>query len=62
MASTSLKIFEHIADPQAEKRGIAYEDLLIIDPERFQDGADGPCHTPGSNASASGRMCCGHWS
>jgi hypothetical protein len=32
--------------PEAEKRGIAYEDLLIIDPERFQNGADGPCHTP----------------
>ena len=32
--------------PQAEQRGIAYEDLLIIDPQRFQDGADGPCHTP----------------
>jgi len=32
--------------PQAEQRGIAYEDLLIINPQRFQDGADGPCHTP----------------
>jgi hypothetical protein len=32
--------------PEAEKRGIAYEDLLIIDPQRFQNGADGRCHDP----------------
>jgi hypothetical protein len=32
--------------PEAEKRGIAYEDLLVIDPQRFQNGADGPCHEP----------------
>src|SRR3954467_12628921 len=31
---------------KAEQRGIPYEDLLIIDPQRFQDGHDGPCHTP----------------
>jgi hypothetical protein len=29
---------------EAEQRHIAYEDLLIIDPDRFQNGADGPCH------------------
>lgn len=28
----------------AESLGIACEDLLIIDPERFKDGRDGPCH------------------
>ena len=31
--------------PEAEKRGISYEDLLIIEPDRFQNGADGPCHS-----------------
>lgn len=31
---------------QAEQRGIAYEDLMVINPDRFQNGKDGPCHTP----------------
>jgi hypothetical protein len=31
---------------QAEQRGIAYEDLMVIDPDRFKNDRDGPCHTP----------------
>jgi hypothetical protein len=31
---------------KAEQRGIASEDLMVIDPDRFQNGDDGPCHTP----------------
>ncbi|MBI3912778.1 MAG: hypothetical protein HY327_01085 [Chloroflexi bacterium] len=31
---------------EAEKRGISYEDLMIIDPDHFQNGDDGPYHTP----------------
>jgi hypothetical protein len=31
---------------QAQALGIAPEDLLIINPARFQDGKDGPCHPP----------------
>jgi len=31
---------------QAEQRGIAYEDLMVIDPDRFKNDDDGPCHTP----------------
>lgn len=30
--------------------GISVEDLLVIDPERFQDGQDGPCNTPALRA------------
>lgn len=30
----------------AERSGIAYEDLMIIDPNRFKNEVDGPCHTP----------------
>lgn len=30
----------------AEKLGIPYEELMIIDPERFKNDQDGPCHTP----------------
>lgn len=30
--------------PEAEKRGIPYEDLMVIDPERFKNDEDGPCH------------------
>jgi hypothetical protein len=30
---------------EAEKRGIAYEELLIINPDRFKNGDDGPCHS-----------------
>lgn len=36
---------EHIR-PEAEKLGRNADDLLIIDPERLQDGRDGPCNTP----------------
>jgi hypothetical protein len=39
----------HLREPLEEaaaQRGLAYEELLIIDPERFQDGTDGPCHPP----------------
>lgn len=31
---------------QAEKHGYDPEELLIIDPDRFHNGEDGPCHTP----------------
>lgn len=31
--------------PEAEKRGIACEELMIIAPDRFKNDADGPCHT-----------------
>jgi hypothetical protein len=31
---------------QAEKRGIPYEDLLVIAPYRFKNDADGPCNPP----------------
>jgi hypothetical protein len=31
---------------EAARRGLTEEDLLIIDPERFQNGKDGPCHAP----------------
>ena len=37
----------HLREPlelEAARRGLTEEDLLIIDPERFQDGKDGPCH------------------
>ena len=30
----------------AERLGIAYDELMIIDPERFKNDRDGPCHTP----------------
>jgi hypothetical protein len=30
---------------QAEALGVDYEEMLIIDPSRFQDGQDGPCHS-----------------
>jgi hypothetical protein len=31
--------------PKAERLGLNYEDLLIVNPERFKDNKDGPCHT-----------------
>jgi hypothetical protein len=31
---------------EARKRGLEPERLLMIMPERFQDGRDGPCHPP----------------
>lgn len=39
----------HLREPledAAAQRGLSYEELLIIDPERFQNGKDGPCHPP----------------
>jgi hypothetical protein len=33
-------------ESKAKEVGIAYNDLLIIDPERFKNEMDGPCHTP----------------
>lgn len=32
-------------EAKAEALGIPYESLMIIDPNRFQNGKDGPCHT-----------------
>ncbi len=31
---------------EADKRGISYEDLMVIDPDRLKNDNDGPCHTP----------------
>ena len=31
---------------QAEEMGLVWEDLLIINPDWFQNGKDGPCNTP----------------
>jgi hypothetical protein len=31
---------------RAHALGFAEHELLIIDPQRFQDGRDGPCHDP----------------
>ena len=31
--------------PLAERHGLDANTLLIVDPERFQDGRDGPCNT-----------------
>ncbi len=31
---------------EAAARGLSDADLLIIAPERFQNGKDGPCHSP----------------
>jgi hypothetical protein len=39
----------HLRDPleeAAQQRGLTEDELLIIDPERFQNGKDGPCHPP----------------
>ena len=30
----------------AEKLGIAYEDLMVVHPDRFVNSDDGPCNTP----------------
>lgn len=30
---------------QTERFGLDSDELLIIDPEKFQDGRDGPCHS-----------------
>jgi hypothetical protein len=34
-------------EPAAARHGLRAEELMIVDPERFQNGTDGPCHTPG---------------
>jgi len=31
---------------KAVSMGIKYDDLLVINPDRFKNNADGPCHTP----------------
>ncbi|MGO4291671.1 hypothetical protein [Chitinophaga sp. RAB17] len=33
-------------EAKAKEVGIAAQDLLIIDPDRFKNDVDGPCHTP----------------
>jgi hypothetical protein len=33
-------------EPEAAQRGLSDAELLILDPERFQNGKDGPCHAP----------------
>jgi hypothetical protein len=35
-----------LSEAEAEKLGVPSEELMIIDPDRFKDGADGPCHPP----------------
>ena len=35
---------DNLAD-KAKQLGIDYDDLLIIDPDRFKNDKDGPCHT-----------------
>src|SRR5437588_158683 len=35
-----------LLEPEAEKRGIPSEELMIIDPDRLKNGVDGPCHPP----------------
>ena len=32
-------------EPEAQKRGIPYEELMVIAPDRMKNDADGPCHT-----------------
>jgi hypothetical protein len=31
---------------KAERLGIAYDDLMVVVPDRLRDGRDGPCHPP----------------
>ena len=33
-------------ETQAKERGLDSSELMIIDPRRFENGIDGPCHTP----------------
>lgn len=33
-------------ESKAERRGIPYEELMILDPNRFKNDVDGPCHPP----------------
>lgn len=33
-------------ETRAQERGLDSSELLIIDPKRFENGDDGPCHTP----------------
>lgn len=32
-------------ESKARTFGIEYDDLFVIDPSRFKDSRDGPCHT-----------------
>jgi len=32
-------------ESKASQLGIAYDDLLVLDADRFENGYDGPCHT-----------------
>ena len=34
-------------EKEAEKLGLDSTELFVLDPERFEDGRDGPCHSPG---------------
>ncbi len=34
-------------EQKAKELGFQIEELLIVNPERFEDGKDGPCHSPG---------------
>jgi hypothetical protein len=33
-------------ETKAKEVGITYNELLILDPDRFKNDVDGPCHTP----------------
>jgi hypothetical protein len=33
------------ANKRTEQLGYQYDDLMVIDPDRFKDGKDGPCHS-----------------
>ena len=33
-------------EERAKTLGIGYDELMIIDPDRMQNGKDGPCHAP----------------
>ncbi|MBA3946956.1 MAG: hypothetical protein H0X37_20640 [Herpetosiphonaceae bacterium] len=35
-----------VLESEATRRGLAEDELLIIDPDRFQNSKDGPCHPP----------------
>src|SRR4051812_6273549 len=35
----------HLLEERAMALGYQYESLMVIDPQRFQNGVDGPCHT-----------------
>lgn len=33
-------------EPRAQALGYSADELMIVDPERFQNSQDGPCHSP----------------